>query len=85
MKATKLKWFIASQHGNRISHRRLTSFEERNQHLFNLSRAAFPTWPEAHAWLLSERIAGVEKAKKALASAERSLAKARLIKPKERT
>lgn len=79
MSMTNQKVFIASKYTNHISYRALTAFERRNQKMFELSHSAHDTWEKAHACLLEQRAQEVEKARKVLASAERSMAKAKTM------
>lgn len=72
-------WVIRKRMYNSIGHRALTSFEVRNPHLFEISRAAFDTWPEAHAELLRLRTEDAAKAKRDLRNAERSLARVKAM------
>lgn len=83
MTKAKPKFFITNRHTNRISHRKLSAFEERNPHLFELSHSAHKSWSEAHAWLVERRIEALDKAKKEVANAERHLARARDMKDPE--
>ncbi|WP_186239481.1 hypothetical protein [Burkholderia gladioli] len=85
MSAIKSKFFIASKWSNRIGHRKLTPFEERNPRSFAMSHAAFETWDEAYAWVLETRKNSVDEAKKKLKSAEAQLAKAKSMKKPEPT
>ncbi|WP_141754974.1 hypothetical protein [Burkholderia plantarii] len=83
MSAAKPKFFIASKYSNRIGYRKLNTFEERNPHIFALSRAAFETWDEAYAWVIETRKNSVDEARKNLKSAEAQLAKAKSMKKPE--
>jgi hypothetical protein len=63
-------FYFANEFVNRISYRSHgpKSFEEK-----------FPTWEQAHEWLVRDRERQVESAENALKSAKRSLQKARAM------
>lgn len=80
MSRAKPKFYIASKYTNHIAYRKLSAFEDRNPKMFELSNKAFETWEDAHAWVFGNRVDAVKVAKRALASAERQLAKAMTMK-----
>lgn len=77
------KKYIAKEFTNHISYRALTTYERRNPSMFSLSNSAHDTWEAAHEWLVEKRRERLAAAKKELASAERRLAKALAMTPKE--
>jgi len=83
MSTAKPKLHIANKYTNFISYRKLSSFEIRNPHLFELSRSAHETWEAAHAWLLEQCRIDVEQRKKKLHAAERRLSRAEAMKKPE--
>jgi len=81
MSRGKPKYWITTKYGNRIGHRKLSVFEERNMGMFNLSRYAHETWAEAYAYVLEQRKVDVTRLKHKLKLAEAQLAKAKIMKP----
>lgn len=80
MKA-KPKFWITRKFGNRIAHRKLNGFEERNPQIFELSHCAHGSWAEAHVRVMADRIADVARLRRELKNAERQLAKAQVMTP----
>ena len=70
------KVWIASKYTNRVVHRKLKSFEERNPKMFEIGSSAHATREEAMDAMVGYRKQTLEKAKKELARAERAFAKA---------
>ena len=70
------KFWIANKYTNRISHRALSTFEQRNQSMFERSCSIHATKEEALAANIEYRRQTVAIAKRDLKAAERALAKA---------
>jgi hypothetical protein len=73
------KVYVVNAYSNRISLRSLTVFERRNRTVFELSRSVHDSWEAAHAALVAEQEKKLKKARKALESSERALAKAKAM------
>lgn len=74
------KFYVASRHSNRISHRALSTFERRNPQMFAMTHSAHGTWAEAHAVLVAAGEMKLKKVQNDLRLATNALARVRAMK-----